>query len=150
MLLTTKGRYAVIAMLDLMLNLKEESSPTDQTNPKNTVRVSDIAARQKLAVTYLEQIFSKLRQGGIVESVKGPGGGYKLARPANKITTLDIIKAVGEEIKMTRCSECKTTSCIPEGETKCATHDLWKGLSNHINQYFADVTLDKLRPQNNA
>jgi len=134
MILTTKGRYAVIAMMDLTSAVKSDA----------VVRVIDIAMRQKLPVSYLEQIFSKLRNGNIVVSVKGPGGGYKLARDAEKISILDIMNAVNEEIKMTRCVECKTTECIPNGKTKCMSHGLWKGLSDQINNYFRSITLEDL------
>ncbi len=125
--LTTKGRYAVMAMVDLATN----SSGTP-------VVLADIAGRQEIAISYLEQIFMKLRRAGIVSSVRGPGGGYIVARPADDIAISEIIMAVDESIKMTRCQE--EGGCMQK-RVKCITHNLWEGLSNKIYEYLNSVSL---------
>lgn len=128
MKLSTKGRYAVMAMADLA----EASS----TGP---VTLSDIASRQSISLSYLEQLFAKLRRADIVASVRGPGGGYKLGRDASEIRVADIILAVDEPLRATRCSEAK--GCLASGK-RCITHDLWDELSRHIYLFLSSISLE--------
>lgn len=128
MKLSTKGRYAVMAMADLAD--AAESGP---------VTLSDIASRQSISLSYLEQLFAKLRRADIVSSVRGPGGGYKLSRTPTQIRISDIILAVDEPLRATRCSEAK--GCLSDGR-RCITHDLWDELGRHIYLYLSSVTLD--------
>lgn len=132
MLLTTKARYAVMAMVDLAL--------ADADKPQS---LADIASRQELPLSYLEQIFPKLRKAELVESVRGPGGGYKLAQDADDIAILAIVLAVDESLEMTRCGEGAEHGCMSES-SRCLTHSLWKGLSKQISEYLGAVTLGSL------
>lgn len=127
--LTTKGRYAVMAMADLAKHSLEVSVP-----------LSAIADRQQLSIAYLEQIFLKLRRAGLVESERGRAGGYRLARPPAEITVADVMRAVSEDTRMTRCHEDSGTGCI--GEHRCLTHGLWDALGEHIHSFLAQVSLD--------
>ena len=129
MRLTTKGRFAVTAMLDLALHA--------QNGP---VTLANISARQKISLSYLEQLFSKLRRGSLVESVRGPGGGYNLARPLDQLTVADIIKAVEEPIDSRQCEG--RDNCL--GDRRCMTHDLWESLNTTVVTYLAGVTLSQL------
>jgi Rrf2 family iron-sulfur cluster assembly transcriptional regulator len=131
MLLTTKGRYAVMAVIEIAGN--------DSTKP---IALSAIAQTQDISLSYLEQIFMQLKNAGIVKAIRGPGGGYVLARPSNEITIADIIKATGESIKMTRCSDQKK-SCNISG-VKCKTHHLWRGLEDNIYAYLNSITLNDI------
>jgi len=135
MKLTTKGRYAVTAMLDLALH--SDRKPTN---------LADIARRQDISLTYLEQLFNKLRRRGLVESVRGPGGGYQLAVDAAEITIARVIYAVDETIDVTRCGGQQ--NC--QGDQRCLTHDLWMGLNQHVAKYFNGITLADLVRQNNV
>lgn len=134
MQLSTKGRYAVMAMTDLA------SRQTDDA----LVNLADVAARQQLSQSYLEQLFSGLRRSGLVTATRGPGGGYRLAKPADQIAVADIIAAVNEPIATTRCDG--TTGCMmapvpgmdPE---RCQTHELWYELSRQIVLFLEGVTL---------
>lgn len=129
MRLTTKGRYAVTAMLDIALHR--------HTGP---VSVVDIAERQGISSSYLEQLFGKLKKAELLQSVRGPGGGYQLNRDAAAISVSDIIAAVGEGVDATRChgvADCQ------DGLT-CLTHDLWTDLSQEIDLFLSGVTLAKL------
>lgn len=127
MMLTTKGRYAVMAVVDLA------------TQPGNQpIKLNDIATRQNVKLQYLEQIFNKLKRSNIVNSQKGPGGGYLLARNANQITIAEIIEAAEESIKMTRCATDK--KCIVNNQ-RCLTHHLWRGLEKNIRSYLDDYKL---------
>lgn len=132
MMLTTRGRYAVMAMVDL--------AGQDGLKP---VTLADIAARQDIALNYLEQIFSRLKKHGIVTSVRGPGGGYLLAHSSGAIRIADIIAAVEEQIVITRC-KTKASSCMGH-KAKCLTHDLWEGLGKQIHDYLNGVTLKDVR-----
>ena len=134
MMLTTRGRYAVMAMVDL--------AGHEQKKP---VTLSDIAIRQDIALNYLEQIFAKLRKGGLVKSTRGPGGGYSLANTPNNIRIADIILAVDEPISITRC---KTASGCMSEKAKCLTHDLWEGLGNQIYSYLDAITLADIHNRN--
>jgi Rrf2 family transcriptional regulator, iron-sulfur cluster assembly transcription factor len=129
MKLTTKGRYAVTAMLDLALH--------DNNVPVN---LADISTRQVISLAYLEQLFSRLRKEGLVSSSRGPGGGYKLAKAASEISLSQIIDAVDESVDATRCGG--QMNC--QGEEQCLTHDLWEDLSTQIRGFMTGVTLADL------
>ena len=126
MKLTTKGRYAIIAMVDLRLN-----------GAVDPVRLKDIAVRQNISLSYLEQLFSKLRLSGLVKSVRGPGGGYILNQVPSEINLLDVITAVDEKIDQTQCGGAM--NCI--NEKPCLTHFIWTDLNNIINQYMQGINL---------
>lgn len=129
MRLTTKGRYAVTAMLDLAFH-----------SQKLPVTLTDIATRQTISLSYLEQLFARLRRAGMVKGVRGPGGGYKLAGKASDINIADIIAAVDEQIDATKCGG--EANC--QNHKACLTHDLWMGLSEQIRQYLKNITLADL------
>jgi len=130
MRLTTKGRFAVTAMVDLATR-----------GGKSPVTLSSISERQKISLSYLEQLFGKLRRNKIVESVRGPGGGYYLARPGNKISIAEIVVAVDEPLDATKCGGMG--NCHGE-EKPCLTHDLWMGLNEKILDYLESVSLQQL------
>lgn len=132
MRLTTKGRFAVTAMLDIALN---EADATGNVNP---VTLADISERQEISLSYLEQLFSRLRRQGLVVSIRGPGGGYRLAKPHAEISVSAIIAAVDEQIDATQCGG-KENCHGPEG--RCMTHDLWASLNNKILEYLSGVSL---------
>ena len=129
MRLTTKGRFAVTAMLDLALR-----------GGKNPVTLAGISERQDISLSYLEQLFSRLRRHELVESVRGPGGGYYLARALGEVSVADIIRAVDEPIDATQCGGKE--NC--RDEQRCLTHDLWMGLNAHIYDYLENITLASL------
>ncbi len=129
MRLTTKGRFAVTAMLDLALR-----------GGKNPVTLAGISERQDISLSYLEQLFSRLRRHELVESVRGPGGGYYLARALGDVSVADIIRAVDEPIDATQCAGKE--NC--RDEHRCLTHDLWMGLNAHIYDYLENITLASL------
>ena len=129
MRLTTKGRFAVTAMLDL--SMRQGNGP---------VTLAGISERQKISLSYLEQLFGKLRRNELVDSVRGPGGGYCLAKTATEITVAEIIAAVDEPIDATQCAGKE--NCHTEG--RCMTHDLWMDLNQTIHDYLASVTLADL------
>ncbi len=135
MKLTTKGRYAVNAMLDLALH--KDQMP---------INLADISARQDISLTYLEQLFGKLRKKELVESVRGPGGGYRLALNADKITIAHVMYAVDEPINITRCGGQQ--NCM--GDARCLTHDLWLGLNRHIAEYLNGISLGEMARMNNV
>jgi Rrf2 family iron-sulfur cluster assembly transcriptional regulator len=126
MKLTTKGRYAVTAMLDVAMHSRERP-----------VALAEVSERQHLSLSYLEQLFSRLRRHGLVSSVRGPGGGYRLGRSAEEITVADIILAVDEPVDVTRCGvkgNCHRNS-------RCLTHDLWTELSHKLQDFLSARTL---------
>ena len=129
MRLTTKGRYAVTAMIDLTLHA-----------PDQPISLADISGRQSISLSYLEQLFSRLRQSGLVSSVRGPGGGYHLAMQSDRIFVAQIITAVNESID--------TTSCQGKGDCQggliCITHSLWQDLSNQIHEFLNGISLADL------
>ena len=131
MRLTTKGRFAVTAMIDL--GLRAQSGP---------VALAAISARQQISLSYLEQLFGKLRRHELVESTRGPGGGYSLGRKAEEITVADIIVAVDEPLDATGCGG--KGDCMGEDSGKCMTHDLWAGLNAKMIEFLDSVTLKKL------
>lgn len=127
MKLSTKGRYAVMAMADL-----------GKVDPEKPVALADVADRQEISLSYLEQLFGKLRRAGLVKSVRGPGGGYLLSRAASEIRISDVITAVDEPISATRCTNAE--GCHSD-KARCLTHDLWQALSYQIHLYLSSVTL---------
>jgi Rrf2 family iron-sulfur cluster assembly transcriptional regulator len=131
MRLTTKGRFAVTAMLDLAIN---ESQDIENSKP---VTLAAISERQDISLSYLEQLFSKLRRQGLVKSVRGPGGGYNLAKAYADISVSEIINAVDEQIDATQCGG--NENCKEDG--RCMTHDLWSALNTKILEYLAGVSL---------
>ncbi|MBZ0332785.1 HTH-type transcriptional regulator IscR [Marinobacter sp. JH2] len=129
MKLTTKGRYAVTAMLDLALHSSERP-----------VSLADISSRQEISLSYLEQLFSRLRRHHLVVSIRGPGGGYRLSRHADEVFIAEVVDAVSESLDTTRCGnkgDCQN------GE-KCLTHHLWSDLSDQIHQFLSDISLGDL------
>ena len=133
MRLSTKGRYAVMAMVDLAC--RSEGKP---------VALADIAERQEISLSYLEQLFAKLRKGGLVRSVRGPGGGYLLAQTADATRISDIILAVDEPIRATRCAPGSPEGCRTN-KSRCLTHDLWEELGHQIHLYLSAVSLADVR-----
>ncbi len=129
MKLSTKGRYAVMAMVDLAMH--SDNKP---------ISLADIADRQEISLSYLEQLFAKLRRGGLVRSVRGPGGGYRLAREDTETRISDIILAVDEPIRATRCTPGQPFGCRIN-KSRCMTHDLWEELGNQIYLYLSSVTV---------
>ena len=129
MRLTTKGRFAVTAMIDLALN--------DSEGP---VTLAEISERQKISLSYLEQLFGRLRRRELVASVRGPGGGYTMARKTQDVTVAEIIRAVDEPIDATQCGGRE--NC--RDERKCITHDLWASLNEKIFEYLNSVTLAQM------
>lgn len=130
MRLSTKGRYAVMAMADLAKNGSDRA-----------VSLAEIAARQEISLSYLEQLFARLRKGGLVKSVRGPGGGYRLAKTAGETVVADIVLAVDEPIRATRCAAHGTPRGCMTGGARCITHDLWEDLGAEIHRYLAGVSL---------
>lgn len=133
MKLSTKGRYAVMAMVDLAC--RDGSKP---------VALADIAERQEISLSYLEQLFAKLRRGGLVRSVRGPGGGYLLAHAAETTRISDIVLAVDEPIRSTRCTPGTPEGCGTD-KGRCLTHDLWEELGHQIHLYLSSVSLADVR-----
>ena len=133
MKLTSKGRYAVMAMADLAKNyvVKEPTSLTE------------ISLRQGISIDYLEQLFSKLRKNNLVQSIRGPSGGYLLSKPPDEIKLLSIISAVDEKIKTVKCRKESKKGCNGKS-IKCITHNLWDDLEAHINKFFHDNTLSDI------
>ena len=129
MRLTTKGRFAVTAMLDLALNAAD-----------GPVALASISERQKISLSYLEQLFGKLRRGELVESVRGPGGGYHLARDPSQVSIADIVRAVEEPIDSTQCGGRE--NC--HDNSRCMTHDLWVELNNTVYDFLEGVSLSQL------
>jgi Rrf2 family iron-sulfur cluster assembly transcriptional regulator len=129
MRLSTKGRYAVMAMVDLA-----------QQGMGEPTSLAEIAERQEISLSYLEQLFAMLRRAGLVKSVRGPGGGYLLAHDRSETRIADIILAVDEPIRATRCTPGSATGCRSD-RTRCLTHDLWEELGNQIHLYLSSVSL---------
>lgn len=129
MKLTSKGRYAVTAMLDLALHAED-----------GPVTLAGISERQGISLSYLEQLFTRLRKKGLVASTRGPGGGYSLSRPADQIAIADVVSAVDESVDATRCGGM--ANC--QDGKRCLTHDLWMELSQQIHLFLSDITLGQL------
>ena len=136
MRLTTKGRFAVTAMIDLAL--REAHGP---------VTLAGISQRQKISLSYLEQLFGKLRRFNIVESTRGPGGGYTLARKSDEISVADIIVAVDEPLDATQCGGKGNCHSDEENQGRCMTHDLWSNLNSKMVEYLSSVSLRDLVQQ---
>jgi len=130
MKLSTKGRYAVMALADLAANGGQERA----------VALADIASRQSISLSYLEQLFAKMRRGGLVASARGPGGGYRLARAASETRVADVMIAVDEPLKATRCKAGSPKGCTGQAG-RCLTHDLWDELSRQIHVFLAGVSI---------
>ncbi len=128
MQLSTKGRYAVMAMVDLAGHGSGSSVP-----------LASIADRQHISVAYLEQLFMKLRRAGLVKAIRGPKGGYQLARAPSDISVADIMTAADEPVRMNRCSVEGNDWCL--GTKRCATHDLWRALGIHISAFLSAISL---------
>jgi Rrf2 family iron-sulfur cluster assembly transcriptional regulator len=129
--LNTRGRYAVMAMADI-------ANHTAAFGSERAIPLSEVAVRQHLPLAYLEQLFGKLREAGLVESVRGRSGGYKLRRAADEIAIVTVLEAAEEPTRMTRCGG-EGSGCV--GEQRCLTHGLWSALGRHIHDFLADVTL---------
>ena len=129
MRLTSKGRYAVMAMADLALN----------SGAERAVPLQEVARRQEISLSYLEQLFSRMRRAGLVDGVRGPGGGYRLARSPGEMTIAEIIAAVNEPIKTTRCKEGSGKSCIGKSG-RCIAHGLWQEMGDRIHGFLASVS----------
>ena len=136
MKLTTKGRYAVMAMADLALN-----------KSLGPISLKDISVRQNISLAYLEQIFIKLKNNKLVKSSRGASGGYILEKSASEIKLSSIIFAVDEEVKMLNCKKSSKRGCTNK-TTKCITHNLWDQLDQHINGFFEKIKLEDLVKQN--
>ncbi len=130
MKLSTKGRYAVMAMVDL--------AGYSRDTPRS---LATIAERQEISLSYLEQLFGKLRRGELVKSVRGPGGGYLLSRAASEIRVADIVLAVDEPLQVTRCQPGSPVGCR-KNKSRCPTHDLWEELGNQIYLFLSSVSLE--------
>lgn len=137
MQLSTKGRYSIMAMLELV----QMQNATENSNP---VCLAEISKKQDISLSYLEQLFAKLRKAGLVVSSRGPGGGYKIAKEPADIKMNDITAAVEEPILITRCGGHRNCS---KG-IKCNSHDLWMGLSEHIDRFMSDITLEMVLTEN--
>lgn len=136
MRLSTKGRYAVMAMADLARNGRAVSGET------RAVSLAEIATRQEISLSYLEQLFARLRKSGLVQSVRGPGGGYRLARGPEATMVAEIVLAVDEPIRATRCAAHGTPKGCMMGGERCITHNLWEDLGAEIHAYLAAVSLE--------
>jgi Rrf2 family iron-sulfur cluster assembly transcriptional regulator len=131
MRLTSKGRYAVMALADLAAH----------GGGQRAVPLQEISERQAISLSYLEQLFARMRRAGLVAGVRGPGGGYRLARAADEVRISDVIAAVNEPIKTTRCKDGAVKSC--QGKAgRCIAHDLWDELGRQIHGFLASVTLE--------
>ena len=132
MKLSSKGRYAVMAMADLAKN-----------NVKEPTSLTEISLRQGISISYLGQLFLKLRKNNLVQSARGPSGGYILSKPPEEIKLLSIIRAVDENIKTVKCKKESKKGCNGKS-IKCITHNLWDDLETHINKFFEDNTLNDI------
>ena len=132
MKLTSRGRYAVMAMADLA-----------KSNIKAPTNLAEISLRQGISLAYLEQLFLKLRKNNLVQSARGPSGGYVLSKPPGDIKLLSIIRAVDEKIKTVKCRKESKKGCNGKS-IKCITHNLWDDLETHINKFFEDNTLNDI------
>jgi len=136
MKMSTKGRYAVMAMIDI-----------GEHSAGKPVPLADIAARQDISQEYLEQLFGKLRRAGLVTSSRGPGGGYVLAKPQGEIAMSDVILAVDEELRVTRCAGDAVEGCV-KGE-RCSAHDLWSSMGRQMMFFLESVSLDDVVAKRN-
>ena len=135
MKLTTKSRYAVTAMLDIAYH-----------NKGNPISLPEIADRQNISLSYLEQLFSRLKKSGLVESIKGPGGGYMLSKGADDIVISEVIQAVDEDLETTACNG--KSNC--HNNHQCISHNLWQDLGIEIKNFLSDITLQQVISKNNS
>ena len=135
MKLTTKSRYAVTAMLDIAYH-----------NRGNPISLPEIADRQNISLSYLEQLFSRLKKSGLVESIKGPGGGYMLSKGADDIVISEVIQAVDEDLETTACNG--KSNC--HNNHQCISHNLWQDLGTEIKNFLSDITLQQVISKNNS
>lgn len=135
MKLTTKGRFAVTAMLDIALQ-----------NPDEYVSIAEIGERRHLSCAYLEQLFGKLRRAGLLEGVRGRAGGYRLARPAEKISVDQILDAVDSTLEASKCEKSRS---VCDGEGECITFDLWNDLNHEMRRFLSGITLKSLADKKN-
>ena len=135
MKLTTKSRYAVTAMLDIASH-----------NTGNPISLPEISNRQNISLSYLEQLFSRLKKSGLVDSIKGPGGGYMLSKDANEIVISEVIQAVDEDLETTACNG--KSNC--HNNHQCISHNLWQDLGTEINNFLSDITLKQVIAKNNS
>ena len=135
MKLTTKSRYAVTAMLDIASH-----------NTGSPISLPEISHRQNISLSYLEQLFSRLKKSGLVDSIKGPGGGYKLSKDANEIVISEVIQAVDEDLETTACKG--KSNC--HNNHQCISHNLWQDLGTEINNFLSDITLKQVIAKNNS
>jgi len=136
MKLGTKGRYAVMAVVDLAKHGSDKP-----------ISLSEISERQEISLSYLEQLFAKLRRGTIIHSCRGAAGGYTLARESSKITIAEIVSAAEEPLRLTRCSKGNTNGCMGNN-SRCLTHHLWEDLSDHIYDFLQAITLQDVLDRN--
>ena len=136
MKMSTKGRYAVMAMIDI-----------GQHGAARPVSLNEIAERQDISQEYLEQLFGRLRRAGLVDSTRGPGGGYQLARPASDIALSDVIQAADEPLRVTRCEGDGVDGCV-KGE-QCCAHDLWSSLGRQMMYFLESITLEDVVEKRN-
>jgi Rrf2 family transcriptional regulator, iron-sulfur cluster assembly transcription factor len=139
MILGTKARYAVMSLVDLVTCCNGRP-----------VALADIASRQEISLAYLEQIFPKLKRAGLVKPVRGPGGGYLLAKPSDETFIIEIVEAVDESLQMTRCNSFKDKSGCMSNRSSCATHHLWQGLGDQIATYLSSISLQDVCDRNVA
>jgi Rrf2 family iron-sulfur cluster assembly transcriptional regulator len=137
-MLTTRGRYAVMAVVDMATRQKEENAP---------IKLAEIAEAQNISLNYLEQIYNKLKNASIVTSIKGPGGGYVFNDTLEEVKVLDVVEAVDESLKMTRCNPNSNFGCMPGG-AKCLTHDLWENMGKELKGYLAKVSISDVVNKN--
>ena len=135
MKLTTKSRYAVTAMLDIASH-----------NTGSPISLPEISHRQNISLSYLEQLFSRLKKSGVVDSIKGPGGGYILSKDANEIVISEVIQAVDEDLETTACNG--KSNC--HNNRQCISHNLWQDLGTEINNFLSDITLKQVIAKNNS
>ena len=135
MKLTTKSRYAVTAMLDIASH-----------NSGSPISLPEISHRQNISLSYLEQLFSRLKKSGLVDSIKGPGGGYILSKDANEIVISEVIQAVDEDLETTACNG--KSNC--HNNHQCISHNLWQDLGTEINNFLSDITLKQVIAKNNS
>ena len=135
MKLTTKSRYAVTAMLDIASH-----------NTGSPISLPEISHRQNISLSYLEQLFSRLKKSGLVDSIKGPGGGYMLSKDANEIVISEVIQAVDEDLETTACNGKSNCHNIHQ----CISHNLWQDLGTEINNFLSDITLKQVIAKNNS
>tara|TARA_Y100000991_G_C21829484_1_gene287473 strand:- start:93 stop:572 length:480 start_codon:yes stop_codon:yes gene_type:complete len=131
MKLTSKGRFAVTSLVDMAINIRENKP----------ISLSEISQRQNISLAFLEQIFSSLKKNGIVRSIRGPSGGYIFAKDPSFIMIYDVINAIDEELKITRCNGEGSSCFSTKRKTKCCTHNLWNNLTNHISFFLNSISI---------